>query len=138
MDEKEMRLLIEEYSNNVAEFEKIEDKLHNDRYNTKITAAYGHNSGGGNSFSSKVERKALNNIRLENKYRELKNKIKIVEKTQIILARDERKVIEFMKIGFCKLSTIAQLMSKKEKYIFDTRNRAIRKMCEFIGDEYEI
>ena len=139
MDEKEMRVLIDNYKSNVAEYERLLDKINNNSYVTKVTAAYGLNSGGGgNGFSSKVENKVVDQNELIVKYNEFKHKVNIVDATQKILTKNEQEIIEFMKLGFTKLSTIAQLMHKKKKYIFDTRKRAIKKMCEYIGDKYEI
>lgn len=142
MDEREMRLLIEHYSSNKDDLERLKDKVNKLKHNTKITAAYGLNTGGASGgFNSKVENNALEIVKLENEISELTNKIYIVNYAERVLTKKEREIIEYIKLGFeNKVSVIARLLGQntKKKYVFDTRNRAIRKMCEFIGDKYEI
>lgn len=140
MDAKEMRLLVENYNSNLAELEKIQEKIKCKRYNTKIIAAYGHNTGGGgNSFSSKVENKAIEQNRLDEQLKEYKLKVNIVIYAEKVLTNAEKEVIEILKLGFTnKISVIAKLMHKKYKYVLNTRNKAIKKMCDFIGDKYEV
>lgn len=138
MDEKEMRLLIENYSINIEDLEKKKEKLQEIKYNTKITAAYGLNTGGSSGgFSSKVENKALEIIKLENEISELTDKTYIVNHAEKVLTKKEKEIIEYIKLGLeNKVSVIAKLLGHKKKYVFDTRNRSIRKMCEFIkGDK---
>lgn len=142
MNEREMRLLIENYSSNEKKIEELKDRLKKLNHNTKITAAYGLNTGGASGgFNSKVENNALEIVKLENEIRDLKNKIRIVNYAESILTKKEKEIIEYIKLGFeNKVSIIARLLGQntKKKYVFDTRNRAIKKMCEFIGDKYEI
>lgn len=142
MDDKEMRLLIENYKSNVDDLERAKDRLNKLKHNTKITAAYGLNTGGASGgFSSKVENNALEIIKLENEISELTNKIYIVDCAEKILTKKETEIIEYIKEGFeNKVSVIAKLLGPKvkKKFVFDTRNRAIRKMCDYIGDKYEI
>ena len=137
-----MRLLIENYKSNVEDLEKKKEKLQEIKYNTKITAAYGLNTGGASGgFSSKVENKVLETIKLESEIDDLTNKIYIVNYAVKVLTKNEREIIEYIKLGFeNKVSVIAKLLGSKvkRKYVFDTRNRAIKKMSEYIGDKYEI
>ena len=134
MDEKEMRLLIENFNSNLAELEKIQEMIKAKSYNTKITAAYGHNTGGASgSFSSKVENKIIDQDRLNERLRDYEKKVKIVLSAQKILTSSEREVIEFMKLGFEKVSIISRLIRKKYKFVYLTRKRALKKMCEYIG-----
>ena len=129
-----MRYLIENYSSNLARFEEIQEKIKNRSYDTKITAAYGLNTGGtSNCFSSKVENKVTERIGLDEQLMEYKQKINIVIKAQRVLTASEREVIEFMKLGFEKISVISRLMRKKYKFVYITRKRAIKKMCEYVG-----
>ncbi len=140
MEEKEMRLLIENYNSNKEQVEILTKKFNKIKYNTKVSAAYGLNTGGSKGgFNSKVENKVIEHITLERLLKRYKRNVDIVDKTEKILTKTEREVIEYLKLGITsKLSVIARLMRKQKKYVFDTRNRAIRKMCEYIGDKYGI
>lgn len=134
MEEKEMRLLIENFNRNLEELEKIQEKIKCKSYNTKITAAYGLNTGGASGgFNSKVENKVIEQDRLHEQYKEYKHRVNTVLNAQKVLTYHEKEVIEFMKLGFDKISIIARLMRKKYKFVYITRKRALRKMCEFIG-----
>lgn len=134
MDEKEMRLLIENFNRNLEELEKIQEKIKGKSYNTKITAAYGLNTGGASGgFNSKVENKVIEQDRLHEQYKEYKHRVNIVLNAQKVLTFHEKEVIEFMKLGFDKISIIARLMRKKYKFVYITRKRALRKMCEYVG-----
>ena len=134
MDEKEMRLLIENFNRNLDELEKIQEKIKGKSYNTKITAAYGLNTGGGSGgFNSKVENKVIEQDRLNEQYKEYKHKVHVVLSTQKVLTYHEKEVIEFMKLGFDKISIISRLMRKKYKFVYLTRKRALKKMCEYVG-----
>ena len=140
MDEKEMRLLIENYNSNKKQVEILTEKLKEIKYNTKISAAYGLNTGGSKGvYNSKVESKALEQITLESLLKRYKRDVCIIDTATKILTNAEKEVIAYLKLGITnKLSVIARLMKRKKKYVFDTRNRAIKKMCEYIGDKYEI
>lgn len=134
MDEKEMRLLIENYNSNLAKLEEIQEKIKGKSYNTKITAAYGLNTGGASGgFNSKVENKIVEQHVLDERFEDYKQKINIVLTAQKVLTSSEREVIEFMKLGFEKVSVISRLMRKKYKFVYITRNRALKKMCEYVG-----
>ncbi len=130
-----MRLLIENYNSNKKQVEILTEKFDKIKYNTKISAAYGLNTGGSKgSFSSKVENKVIEHITLESLLKRYKRDVEIVDKTEKILTNAEKEVIAYLKLGITnKLSVIARLMKRKKKYVFDTRNRAIKKMCEYIG-----
>lgn len=140
MEEKEMRLLIENYNSNKEQVEILIEKFNRIKYNTKVSAAYGLNTGGSKgSFSSKVENKIIEHITLEELLKQYQNKVKIVDTAEKVLTRAEKEVIEYLKLGITsKLSVIARLMKRKKKYVFDVRNRAIKKMCEYIGDKNEV
>ena len=139
MDEKEMRLLIENFNRNLEELERIQEKIKGKSYNTKITAAYGLNTGGSSgSFSSKVENKVIEQNSLHERFEEYKNKVNTVLYAQKVLTSSEREVVEFMKLGFEKISIISRLMKKKYKFVYLTRKRALKKMCDYVGDKYEI
>lgn len=131
MNEKQMRCLVENYYTNLTNLTERQNKLD---YDIKITATYGLNSGSGGSFShSKVENQALKHASNRESIEELEYKIRIVDESIKILDQKEREVIERVKIHKNKLKIIAMELNKKKKYISDTRNRAIRKMCEFVG-----
>lgn len=132
---EEIRELIENYKGNEEKFEKLQTKLVNLlEYNTKITAAYGHNTGGGKgSVSSKVERQALKIYETQQQLIEVADKIAMVDNAQRVLNNKENEVIDLIKQGYSnRLSKIAKILNKDKKYIFDTRNRAIKKMSEYI------
>lgn len=130
-----MRLLIENYNSNKEQVEILIEKFNRIKYNTKVSAAYGLNTGGSKGgFSSKVENKIIEHITLEELLKQYQNKVKIVDTAEKVLTRAEKEVIEYLKLGITsKLSVIARLMKRQKKYVFDTRNRAIRKMCEYTG-----
>lgn len=133
--EDEIRELIENYKGNNEKFEKLQTKLVNLlEYNTKLTAAYGHNTGGGKgSVSSKVERHALKIHETQQQLIEVADKLTIIDNAQKVLTNKENEVIELIKQGYRnRLSKIAKILGKDRKYIFDTRNKAIRKMSEYI------
>ena len=133
--EDEIRDLIENYKGNNEKFEKLQTKLINLlEYNTKLTAAYGHNTGGGKgSISSKVERHALKIHETQQQLIEVADKLAMIDNAQKVLTDKENEVIELIKQGYRnRLSKIAKILKKDRKYIFDTRNKAIKKMCEYI------
>lgn len=135
MDEKEMRLLIENFNRNLEELEKIQEKIKGKSYNTKITAAYGLNTGGASGgFNSKVENKVIEQSRLDEQFNEYKSKVNTVLTAQRVLTSSENEVIEFMKLGFDKISIISRLMRRKYKLVYITRKRALKKMCDYVGD----
>lgn len=135
-----MRLLIENYNSNKKQVEILTEKFNKIKYNTKISAAYGLNTGGSKGgFSSKVENKVIEHITLESLLKQYKRNVNIVDAAEKILTNAEKEVITYLKLGITnKLSVIARLMKRKKKYVFDTRNRSIKKMCEYIGDKNEI
>lgn len=130
-----MRLLIENYNSNKKQVEILTEKFNKIKYNTKISAAYGLNTGGSKgSFSSKVENKVIEHITLESLLKQYKRNVNIVDTAEKVLTNAEKEVITYLKLGITnKLSVIARLMKRKKKYVFDARNRAIKKMCEYIG-----
>ena len=134
--EDELRELIENYQANSKKMDKLQTKLKDLLdYNTKVTAAYGHNTGGGKgSVSSKVENHVIKICETEQQIMEVGNKLAIVDNAQKILTNKENEVIDLIKDGYRnKLTKIAKLLGQSKKYVFDTRNRAIKKMSEYIG-----
>lgn len=135
---EEMRELIENYQSNSKKLDKLQTKLKNLlEYNTKVTAAYGHNTGGGKgSVSSKVERHALKIYETEQQLMEVGNNLAMVNNAQKILTQKENEVIDLIKDGYGnKLTRIAKLLGQNKKYVYDTRNRAIKKMADYIRRE---
>ena len=131
MNEKQMRSLVENYYTNLTSLTAKQNELD---YDIKITATYGLNTGGGGGFShSKTENQALRHASNTESIEELEYKVRIVDEAMKILDQRERQVIEKVKIHRNKLKTIAIELNLKKKYVHDTRNRAIKKMCEFIG-----
>jgi hypothetical protein len=132
---EEMRANIEEYSRNIAEYERIQEKLKAKGHCTKVIGNYGLNTGGSGGFSnSKIENKIIERDELFNKLSEYAAKLNAVNIGEKVLNNSEKEVIEFLKLGVTyKLSVIAKITGKSKKNIFDLRNRAIKKMCEYIG-----
>lgn len=129
----EMLELIEEYFSNLEKREKLLIKLARlKEYDTKITASYSSTGGGKGSVTSKVERHVVKILEIEQKIREVENDLYIIDKAQKVLTNKENEVIELVKIHKRKLSRIAKTIQQSKKYVFDTRNRAIKKMCEYI------
>lgn len=132
---EEMRDLIENYQTNINQSEKLHKKLMLLlEYNTSVTAAYGHNTGGSKgSVSSKVERYALKIKETEEKILALEDKINIVNTAEKVLNKAEKEVIEMIKIYRNKVTRIAKALNKDKNYIVIKRNSAIKKMEEYIG-----
>ena len=133
--EEEIRNLLENYQVNKKKFRKLQEKLIDlHEYNTKVTAAYGENTGGSKgSVSSKVERHALKIYETQQQLMEAANTLRIVDQAQKVLTNKEKEVIELIKLGYRnKLTRIARLIGQDKKYVFNTRNRAIKKMSEYI------
>lgn len=130
-----MKDLIENYQTNINQSEKLHRKLIQLlQYNTKVTASYGHNTGGSKgSFSSKVERYALRIRETEEKILALENKIYIVDTAERILNQKEKEVIDLVKIHRNKLTKIAKILGKDKDYVKHKRDTAIKKMSEYIG-----
>lgn len=138
---EEMRKLVENYKRN----EELSDKLHRKLiklldYNTKVTAAYGHNTGGGKgTVSSKVERHVLKIRETEEKILAVEDKLYTVNQAVKVLNNAEREVIDMIKSGkYEKLTHIAKALGKEKKYIYDTRDRALKKMCEYTSNSHEV
>ena len=129
-----MRDLIENYQTNKNQSEKLRKKLMLLlEYNTSVTAAYGHNTGGGKgSVNSKVERHALKIKETEEKILALEDKIYIVNKAERVLNNKEKEVIDLVKIYRNKVSRMAKILNKDKNYIVTKRNSAIKKMEDYI------
>lgn len=134
---EEMRKLVENYQRNI----ELSDKLHKKLfklldYNTKVTAAYGHNTGGGKgTVSSKVERHVLKIKETEEKILAVEERIYIVDHSEKVLNNAEKEVIDLIKSGnyeYKETTKIAKAINQDKKYVFDIRNRAIRKMSEYM------
>lgn len=136
--EEEMRSLIENYNSNQEKFDRLQAKLIRLlEYNTKVTASYGHNSGGGKgSVSSKVERHALKIYDTQQQLMDIGNSLSMVDNAQKILTNRENEVIDLVKVYKNKLTKIARTLNKDKKYVFDTRNRAIKKMASYIENRF--
>ena len=135
---EEMRSLIENYNSNQEKFDRLQAKLIRLlEYNTKVTASYGHNAGGGKgSVSSKVERHALKIYDTEQQLMAIGNSLSMVDNAQKILTNRENEVIDLVKIYKNKLTKIAKILNKDKKYIFDVRNRAIKKMTDYVKNRF--
>lgn len=131
MTESKMLGLVEHYYINLMLLTEKQNQLD---YNIKVTANYDLTGGGGGGFAnSKVENEAVNHASKRASIEELESKILIVDESMKILDRFEREVIEKIKLYKNKLGLIAKSLNKKTKYVYTTRKRAIKKMCEYIG-----
>jgi uncharacterized protein YlzI (FlbEa/FlbD family) len=131
MTESKMLGLVEHYYINLMLLTERQNQLD---YNIKVTSSYSLTGGGGHGFScSKVETEAVNHASKQASIEELQQKILIVDESMKILDKYEREVIEKIKLYKNKLGTIARSLGKKTKYVYTTRKRAIKKMCEYIG-----
>ena len=85
MEEEEIRELLENYQTNFKKFRKLQEKLISlHEYNTKVTAAYGENTGGSKgSVSSKVERHALKIYETQQQLMEAANTLRIDRKSVV-------------------------------------------------------
>lgn len=132
---EEMRDLIENYQTNINQSEKLHKKLIQLlEYNTSVTAAYGHNTGGSKgSVSSKVERHVMKIRETEEKILALEDKIYIVNRAERVLNNKEKEVIDLIKEGYRnKVSRMAKILGKDKNYIVTKRNSAIKKMEAYI------
>ena len=141
MEIKEMRKLVENFKRN----EDLSDTLHKKLiklldYNTKVTAAYGFNTQGGKgTVSSKVERHVLKIKETEEKILAIEDKLYIVNHSEKVLNNAEKEVIDLIKSGkFEKLTHIAKALGKEKKYVYDTRDRALKKMTEYMSNSHEV
>jgi hypothetical protein len=134
---EEMKSLVENYQRNI----ELSDKLHRKLiklldYNTKVTAAYGFNtSGGKGSVSSKVENHVLKIKETEEKILAIEDKLYKVNQAEKVLNNKEKEIIDLIKSGnyeYKETTKIAKAINQDKKYVYDTRNRAIKKMSEYI------
>jgi DNA-directed RNA polymerase specialized sigma subunit len=132
-----MRDLIENYQTNINQSEALHKKLTLLlEYNTKVTANYGHNTGGSKgTISDKVERYVIKIIETEEKIKALENKIYIANRAERVLNKKEKEVIDLVKIHRNKLTKIAKILGKDKDYVKHKRDTAIKKMEEYIGGE---
>lgn len=129
----ELLELIEEYYSYKDKIEKLSIKLARlKEYDTKVTANYSSTGGSKGSVSSKVERHVIRILETEEKIKELEEKIHTIDTAQKVLTNKENEVIELVKIHKRKLSRIAKTIQQSKKHVFNTRNRAIKKMNEYI------
>lgn len=131
-----MRDLIENYQSNLIQSDKLHKKLIQlYDYNTNITAAYGHNTGGGKgTVSSKVERYVMRIKEIESKIMAVEEKITIVNKAERVLNNKEKEVIQLIKDGYRnKVTRMAKILGKDKNYVVTKRDSAIKKMEQYIG-----
>ena len=132
MDSSKMRYLVENYYTNLTQLTELQNKEMD--YASKITATYGLNAGGGSGFAnSKTEDKAIDMFYLKKAMERRENEIRIVDEAIKALDEKERLVIERIKVHRNRLGRIAKEIHKTTKYVYCTRKRALKKMCEFIG-----
>jgi hypothetical protein len=138
--EEEMINLVEKYKSN----EERSDKLHRKLiklldYNTKVTANYGLNPGGSKgTVSSKVERHVMKIRETEEKILAIEDKLYKVNQAEKVLNNKEKEIIDLIKSGnyeYKETTKIAKAINQDKKYVYDTRNRAIKKMSEYIKGE---
>ena len=67
------------------------------------------------------------------KIKKLETKIAIVNIAVVVLTTEERAVIEKMKIWQNKTKIIAATLNKDKKYVIATRERSLKKMCEYLN-----
>lgn len=130
-----MRDLVENYQSNLIQSDKLHKKLIQlYDYNTNITAAYGHNTGGSKgTVSSKVERYVMRIKEIESKIMAIEEKITIVNKAERILNNKEKEVIQLIKDGYRnKVTRMARILGTDKNYVVTKRDSAIKKMEEYI------
>ena len=59
--------------------------------------------------------------------------LSMVDNAQKILTDRENEVIDLVKIYKNKLTKIAKAIGRDKAYVFNVRNRAIKKMSDYIG-----
>lgn len=133
-----MRDLIENHQFYINQSDELHKKLIQlQKYYTKVTAAYGHNTfGGKGTVSSKVERCVLRIKETEEKIMAIEEKITIVNKAERVLNNKEKEVIQLIKDGYRnKITRMAKILGKDKNYVVTKRDSAIKKMEQYIGRE---
>lgn len=130
MTERELRNLIETYHVNTEMVSNLNAKI--EALDIKITACYGFNCSGSGFDSSKVEQYIEKKEQLRQRLDDLQRKIVVVDIVVQILTKEERQVIEAMKIYQSKLNRMAKFLHKSRKYVFDTREKSLKKMCDYL------
>jgi len=125
-----MKELVEDYNYNIEKSDRLHRKLIQLLdYNTQITAAYGHNTGGTSNNSSKVERLALKIKEVEDQIIEVERKIYTVNIAERILNNQEREIINLIKQGYRnRITKMAKILHKDKDYVYNTRKTALKKM----------
>jgi Na+/phosphate symporter len=136
--EEKMKDLIENYQFYISQSDKLHKKLIQLLdYNTKLTAEYGFNTGGSKgTVNSKVERHVLRIKETEEKINEVERKIYTVNIAERVLNNKEKEVVEMVKIYRNKITRIAKALNKNKNYVVTTRNRAIKKMSDYMEGNY--
>ena len=134
MQVDEVKKLLETYPSNYEKRDRLSIKLKELlSYNTSITASYSLNSGGSKgSVESKVERHVIKICETKEQIKELNHKINIIDNATKVLNNKEKQVIELIKIHGYRLTLIARLLKTNKKYIYTTKERAIKKMSLYI------
>ena len=139
MEVKIMRELVENYQSNKEKLDRLNEKLVAlMEYNLKITAAYSLAAARSEgTVNSKVENYAIRIKETEEKIFKVGNQISVVDIACRVLNNAELEVIELIKKGYRnRVTKMAKILHKDKSYISNTRNRAIQKMSEYIGDKY--
>lgn len=131
MTEKELRNYIENYESNLNETNDLYKKCKEINY--KLTSNYGQTFQGGDFRNSKIETYIMQKEQALAKIKKLETKIAIVNIAVVVLTTEERAVIEKMKIWQNKTKIIAATLNKDKKYVIATRERSLKKMCEYLN-----
>lgn len=131
MTEKELRNYIENYESNLNETNDLYKKYKEINY--KLTSNYGQTFQAGDFRNSKIETYIMQKEQALAKIKKLETKIAIVNIAVVVLTTEERAVIEKMKIWQNKTKIIAATLNKDKKYVIATRERSLKKMCEYLN-----
>lgn len=134
---KDIRYLVENYKLNLEKSDTLHKKLLQLlEYNTKITAAYGHNTQGSKgAVSSKVERHALKIRETEEKISDIEWAITTVNIAEKVLNNKEKEVIDLIKQGYYnKLTKMAKILGQNKDYVQTKRDSAFKKMNSYIAN----
>ena len=135
--DKDIRYLVENYKFNLERLDMLHNKLKQlKEYNTKITAAYGHNTQGSKgAVSSKVERHVLRIKETEEEILDVEWAINTVDTAEKVLNNKEKEVIDLIKKGYYnKLTKMAKILGQNKDYVQTKRDSAFKKMNSYIAN----
>lgn len=136
--EKELLILFQNYSYNIARLEEKQEQLNGSTY--RITPSYSSTGGGGgNRPGSKVESFAEKTEKLTQAITRYQRETRIVEAAIACpeLSKIERRVLEWLAGGW-HLSSLADAEGIYISRIYKIRDKALRKALRYLETRFEV